>query len=285
MREPPWKRLSRADERVGLVDRLGAGEWPAREVQEVAAQPALHHPVGRHRRVEPARQQDEGAPARADRQPARAAQALAGHEHLLVIDLDVELEVRRGQVDLEPEPQPHGVSEHARQLHRVERIALVAPPRADGEGAPRAPAQQRHGGVGRGGRIALAAQARLHHAHARQRQTALDERLLRLSARHDEDAAAAADLERPEVAGQPAQIALEHGDERGPVAALQCHLAVLEQYAALRAQVLHGQKETSAWMGISRPRICPASCGRVRRVGRRLAPLQAEIVSYSSSSS
>ena len=167
-----------------------------------------------------------------------------------MVDLDVELEIRLGQVDREAEPHPHGFADHPRELHRAQRIALVAPPRPDGERAARAPAQQRYGGIRRGGGIALAAQPGLHHAHARQREAALDERRLWLTAREDEDPAAAADLERAEVAGQPAQVALEDGDERGPVAPLQRQLAELEQYTAFRARVLHEQEESSAWLPV-----------------------------------
>jgi len=46
-------------------------------------------------------------------------------------------------------------------------------------------------------------------------------------------------LERAEVGGEPAKVALERLDEQGPVAALQSELAELEQHAALSANVLH----------------------------------------------
>ena len=100
-------------------------------------------------------------------------------------------------------------------------------------------AQELDGGVGRGGRVALAAHRRLDDAHSGQREAALHERLLRRAAGDDQDAAAMAHLEPAQVGGQPPQVPLEHVHEQRPVAALQGELAELQQDAGLSAQTLH----------------------------------------------
>ena len=208
-------------------------------MDEVAAQAALHHPVGGHGRVEPAREEHERTSARADREPAGASQALGRHEQLLAVHLHVRDQVRVRQVHVEAEPHPHRVADHPRELDGAEREALVAPCGADGEGAPGAASQQRHRGVGRRGGVALAPDRALHDAHAGQREAAVHELVLIPGARDDEHAAPVPDLESAQIGRQPAQVALQRVHEQRPVAALERELAELEQHAALSANLLH----------------------------------------------
>ena len=212
-------------------------------MHEVAAQAALHHPVGRDRRVEPARQQHQRAPARADRQAAGAAHALDRDEQLLVVDLDEQLEVRVGQVDLEPEPHPHGVAEQARPARssaaakrlsrRFARTAKVRP------------------GSSRSSSTAASAAAVASRSQRSagcttltpgRREAALDQLVLRDVAGDDEDPAAVAHLQRPEVGRHAPQVALERGDEARAVAPLQRQLAELEQHAARGPFIGRGER-------------------------------------------
>src|SRR5215216_923545 len=96
-----------AHERVGLVDRLRAGERAAAEMHEVAAEAALHHPVGSDRGVEPAREEHHRPTARANGQAARPPQALAGHQQLAVVHFHVHRHVRMREIDLKAETHPH----------------------------------------------------------------------------------------------------------------------------------------------------------------------------------
>ena len=230
-----------AGQRVGLVDRLGPGERSAAEVHEVAAQAALHHPVGGHRRVEPARQEHQRPSARcrpgarrrrAGARPRRAAPCCRPPR------------TRRGRGSTGPRraraaraPRRRSRRESStersgkRLSRRVVRMAKVRPgrPRSSATAASAAAAASRS-----------QRSAALHDAHARagarQRPTSSSSRRV---LGDDEDAAAMAHLERPEISRQPAQVALERLDEQRPVAALQRELAELEQHAALSANLLH----------------------------------------------
>ena len=79
------------DVRVGLVDRLGPRVRAAAEVDEVAAQAALHRPVGGDGRVDPAREQDERAAGDADGEAAAAGELLGEREDLALVDLEEDL--------------------------------------------------------------------------------------------------------------------------------------------------------------------------------------------------
>ena len=85
-------------EGVRLVDGSGVRVRSAGEVDEVAAQPAAHRPIGRHRRVVPAGEQHQGASAGADGQPARPLVTVPGDIALLVVDLDRDSYIRVGEV-------------------------------------------------------------------------------------------------------------------------------------------------------------------------------------------
>ena len=78
---------------VRLVDRLRPRERTAAEVHEVAAEAALHHPVGRDRGVDAAGEQDYRAAARPDRESAAPGELLGIGEDLVLVDLEIDLEV------------------------------------------------------------------------------------------------------------------------------------------------------------------------------------------------
>ena len=145
----------------------------------------------------------------------------------------MQLEVGVGEVDGEREPDPHRVADHAGELDRAQRKALVAAAGADREGVTGTVREERHGGVCRGGSVALAAERRLDDAHSGQAETALRELLGVAGARDDQHAAAAAHVERPEVVTQAAQVALERAHELRAIAPLERQLTELEQHAGL----------------------------------------------------
>jgi hypothetical protein len=133
----PLETVKPGYERVCLVGRLGAGERLPAEVDEVAAQAALHHPVRRDRGVDPAREQHHRAPAGADRKTARSSQMVDRDEQLAGVRVDAKLDVRVGQIDAVPELVVDGSADLSSDVHRADREALLAPPRADRERARR----------------------------------------------------------------------------------------------------------------------------------------------------
>ena len=137
------------------------------------------------------------------------------------------------EVDREPEPEPHGVADHARELDRAQREVLVAPrargPRRCARDGPRgAPPRRR---LRRRRRARSAAQAARRSRRAG--RGSADERSSGSLAGHDQHAAAVADLERAEIRGESAQVALEHAHELRAVAPLERQLTELEQHAGL----------------------------------------------------
>src|SRR5205085_5711551 len=112
------------------------------EVDEVAAEAALHHPVRGDGRVDPAREEHEAAPARADGKPAAAGELLRVREDLALVDLEVDLEVRPSEVDAEPELVLDGAPDERGELVRDELERLVAPARAHRERVAGAPSEK-----------------------------------------------------------------------------------------------------------------------------------------------
>jgi hypothetical protein len=158
----------------------------------------------------------------------------------------VHREIRPREVDLEPEPDPHRLPDHARQLDRAQRKALVTPTSTDREGPAGTAPQQRDGGVRAGRGVAFAADGGLHHAHSRECQTAFDQLVLGRLAGEQQDPSAVAHVDGAQVGCETAQIALERGNEQRPVPPLEGELAELEQNAPVAAQILHLRGETSA---------------------------------------
>ncbi len=99
---PALEPVQLADQRVGLVDRFGSGERQAREMHEEAAQPAAHHPVSRHRRVDAARHEHHAPAAHPDREATLAGHSAGEYEDLFGVDFDEDLGAGMGEVDAEP---------------------------------------------------------------------------------------------------------------------------------------------------------------------------------------
>ena len=237
-REPPWKRSSCGDVGVGLVDRLGARVRPAAEVDVVAAEAALHRPVGGDRRVDPAREEHERPSRDADREAAAAGDLLREGEDLALVDLDEDLEVGAGQVDAEPEFVLDGAADGGRELARVEPEALVAPSSAHGERRARTAAQELDGSGARGlGRL-LEHERGVQEARAEQVPCPLDEDVRGRRRQHRERTAALTQLERPEIPEQPDDVPAEPPVEQRAVPALQHDLAELDQDAATHRPTL-----------------------------------------------
>ena len=123
------------DQRVGLVGRLGPGERLPAEMDVVAAQAAPHHPVGGDRRVDPAREQHQGAATGPDRKTAPSPEPVERHEQLGLVRVDVQLDVGVGKIDAEPELVDDDRADVSRDVHRADREALLAPARANREGS------------------------------------------------------------------------------------------------------------------------------------------------------
>ena len=171
-REPPWKRSSRPAERVGLVDRLGTGEGPPAEVDEVTAQPASS---SSGRRPPASRGPPRAARARARSSPPGARRRRAGGRRTRAAPLE-STSTYRHEVGIQPGPRrrpstnPDRIAD-PRADRSIERSGkrLVSPRTSGsrrvstGAATQKRPPPRRH----HHGSIALAAQRRLNHAHAR----------------------------------------------------------------------------------------------------------------------
>ena len=126
------------DQIVRLVDARAARVGRAAEVHEVDAAPALHHAIGRDRRVDAARHETRHAAADRDRQPARARplaarhvrRAAAGSRRSIVRSACVEIDAAADLLE-------HRRAEHGAQLRRRQRKRLVGAPRPHREGRER----------------------------------------------------------------------------------------------------------------------------------------------------
>ncbi len=118
------------------------------EVDEVHVAAASHHPVGGHRRIDSAGQQAGHAPAGAGRQSARALFLAEEVEGLPRQELEVNGQLRVGEVDPPPLRFLDEAADFALELRRRERHPLVGPPRADAERRDLTVAQVRENRVG-----------------------------------------------------------------------------------------------------------------------------------------
>jgi hypothetical protein len=142
-----------AYQRVGLVDRFGAGQRHAGEMQEEAAQATPHHPVRGHRRVDAAGHERDTAAAHPHRQPALPGQDVGEHEDLIGVHLDVDRGVRVGEVDRQPVRVLDFPADQHGQLRGRQREALVPAARPHGERARFLRGQRHRGGGDRLGRL------------------------------------------------------------------------------------------------------------------------------------
>ena len=222
--------------RVRLVDRLRARVRAPAEVDEVAAQASLHRPVRCHRRVDPAREQDESAPADADRQASAPGDLLRVGEDLALVDLEEDLEVGIRQVDAEPESVLDSSADDRGELPRVEREALVAAPRPDRERRSGPVAKQIDGCGARGlGRL-LEHERRVEQRDAEHVAGALDQLVGGGRGEHGERSSSLPQLERAEIAEQPDGVPAQLRVEERPVSPLEHDLAELDQHAGLHAR-------------------------------------------------
>jgi hypothetical protein len=104
-------------------------------MQERAAQPAPHHPVGGDRRVDAAGHQHDRPAAHPHRKAALPRQPAGEHEHLVLVDFDEDLGVRAGEVDRQPVRGLHLAADDHRELGGGDREPLVPPPCPDRERA------------------------------------------------------------------------------------------------------------------------------------------------------
>ena len=107
------------------------------EVDEIDAAPAAHHPPGGHRGVDATREESEDAPARPDRQAARAGHLLERDEGAAGQDVEPDRQRRGFEVDGGGGCCLDARAEHAIHFGRGEGEALVAALRSDPE-APHA---------------------------------------------------------------------------------------------------------------------------------------------------
>jgi len=232
-----------ADQRVGLVDRLRPGQRHPGEVQEVAAQPAPHHPVRGDRRVDAAGHQRDRPAAHPDRQSALARLPAGEHEHLALVDLDEDLRVRVLEVHRQPVRLLHRPADDHRELGGGDREPLVPPPRPHRERAARGAGQRDRGGDGRlrgllhpprpadPGDPRHVADPLGHPVH---RGRVLGGRPLLLGDADHDDALAQQQVDgQPGVAGRGPDVAVQQPLELVPVTALEDDFAEFQQHARL----------------------------------------------------
>ena len=261
---PALEPVEAADQRVGLVDRLRAGQRHAGEVQEEAAQAAAHHPVGGHRGVDAARHQHDAAAAHPDRQAALSRHPPGEDEHLLLIHLDEHRGVRAGQVDPQPVRLLDLPADAHAQLRRAEREPLVPAAGSHREGARGVLGQRHRGGGNRLGRLGhpqrqADADDAGHVLHplrdlARGPRPALRAALLAVGDAQQDDSLALADVGRhADVAQRGADIGVQDALELLPVPPLEHDLAQLEQHArligAVRAQGIGERRHSPSLPG------------------------------------
>ena len=213
-------------------------------MQEKAAEPAAHHPVGGHRRVDAAGHEHHTAAAHPHRQPALPRHPLGEHEHLVLVHLDEHRGIGLGKVDPEPVRLLDLPSDQYAQLSRGERETLVAPARAHREGAGLALGQRHRGGGDRLGRLRHP-QRQAHpgdagHVPHPLRDLAHGPRpgllaaLLAVGNAEQDDALPLAQVDRhAEVAHGDADVAVQDSFELLPVPPLEHDLAQLDQHARL----------------------------------------------------
>ena len=205
-------------------------------MHEVAPQAALHRPVGGYWRVDAGSAQ---APHEQHEPPALLGvrDALREREQLLLVDLQVNLELRVRQVDVEAELVLDGAPDHHRELARCECPALVTAPGTDGKRrALMAPEQiDRDGAGGLGG--LLDDEGGMQEVDTEHIARPLGELANRGSGEHGQDAATLAELERAEIAQQSLDVAAQLRVEEHAIASFQHDLTELHEDARLGARL------------------------------------------------
>src|ERR1051325_6281071 len=192
---------------------------------------ALHHAVGRDRRVESAGYETDDTPGRADRQAAEAGDLLEAEECAFRQDLDIDRHLGVFQIHARAGPCFHGGPEDPVDLRRSQRKALVRPARLDAKRRETPPVDAAENTLAQ--RVDVG-------------RDALDEREVRDA---EDSADAARDLFAPgivaereqdarlqrlrfldsEAAQRRYEVALQKVDEVRPVAFLQRDLVIADQ--------------------------------------------------------